>query len=178
VQLRRQQLSGASLFPLFGGDGRVRALMVTTTRSARITIVAWRPGLFRHRLLGPSRLDLAATDLLDGDPGAVQDLWHFDPWWVLAGPRYTGHAAVAPLQHTNLPGYAPSISDVLFDGRLERVRLVATGRAADGTASYRRFAPHVLQDAERERRQRPAPATSAARPGWRLRPFWQRTVDC
>ena len=177
LQLRDRRLEGAALFPLFEGEGRIRAVMVTDDESGRISVVNARAGLFTWRVLGANRLRLRSSDLRDvesPDDWALEDLWHFDPWWELGQPRYASHPGAPSLKRSNLAGYAGAPVSIWFDSGLACVSWVATGSGESW--SLGRFSPSLLARAQGER-PRECPRGAHGRPeavsGWRLNPFWE-----
>jgi hypothetical protein len=133
----------------------------------------WTPGVFVRDWAWRNRLRLRFSDLSDAsiwDDERFDELWHFDPRWVLGDDRYRGHAAVPALRGTNIPGYDPTISDIVFDPGLGRASYVA--RVSAESLSVRRFTADTLAAvAEQRRTARDRPRIAAAI-GWRLRPFW------
>lgn len=130
LELEDGTLERASLFPLFDDTGRTRRFMITAEDSWRIMLVDWSRDLFRRERLRRNRLRHRYADLSDASASEAQridDLWHFDPWWVLTEPRYAGHEAVPTLRATNIPGYDSTLSRIWFDGTLARVTHVAIG---------------------------------------------------
>jgi hypothetical protein len=163
----------AALFPLFNDAGHTQMVMITAQESRRIMVADWAPGLFVRDWAWRNRLHLRSTDLNDAsmwDDEHVDELWHFDPWWVLGDERYRGHAAVPALRNTNIPGYDPTISDIVFDSDLGRASYVA--RVSADSLSIRRFSADSLAEVgEKRRSARDRPRVAAA-VGWQLRPFW------
>lgn len=177
LELEDRPLDDASLFPLFDDQGRTRILMITTEEHARIMLADWAPGLFARDWPWRNRLRLRSTDL-DGasvwDEERFDDLWHFDPWWVLGEERYQGHGALPALRGTNIPGYDSTMSEVIFTSDLGRVSHVVTGSGQ--SVKSRRFAADTLATIARRRATRARPrAVPPAAVGWRLRPFWRIT---
>ena len=174
LELEDRSLERASLFPLFDDEGRTRMLMITAEEDGRIMLADWAPDLFVRDWAWRNRLRLRFADLRDAstwDEERFEDLWHFDPWWVLREDRYHGHRAVPALQSTNIPGHDPAISGFVFDSSLGRASYVSRG-AGDST-SVGRFKANTLAAAANRRRtahERPRGATAA---GWQLRPFWR-----
>lgn len=104
VVLRDAALDDASLFPFFDDLGRVEATVLVWPGSAQILVLDPRPGLARCPLWRPIELDAAYADLRDlapSDDERLRDLDHFDPWWVLAEPRFALHRAIPALKATN-----------------------------------------------------------------------------
>jgi hypothetical protein len=179
LEFEDRPLERASLFPLFDDEGRTRMLMITAEENARIMLADWAPGLFVRDWRWRNRLHLRFTDLDDAsmwDEAHFEDLWHFDPWWVLNDERYQGHAAVPALRSTNIPGYDPAISGIVFDPDLERAAYVIKGSRHSGhSGSVRRFTTDMLTAYAGQRRAAQPRPRSAAAIGWRLRPSWRFT---
>ena len=173
LEFEDRRLDRASLFPLFDDEGRTRMVLITAEENGRIMLADWAPGLFARDWTLRNRLRLRFTDLNDAsmwDEERFEELWHFDPWWVLRDERYQGHGAVPALQRTNIPGYDPTISDIVFDRDLGRASYVA--RVSAESLSIRRFAADTLSAVARQRRAALDRPRVAAAVGWRLRPFW------
>ena len=105
-------------------------------------------------------------ELVEGD-----DLWHFDPRWVLGDERYQGHGTVPHLRSTNIPGYDQTMSGVAFDPSLGRASYVV--RRSGESVSVRRFNAHTLAAAAKRRRATHVRPRGAAAVGWQLRAFWR-----
>jgi hypothetical protein len=170
-------LERASLFPLFDDEGRTRMVMIIAEENARIMLADWVPGLFVRDWLWRNRLRLRFTDLEDAsmwDEERFEELWHCDPWWVLGDERYQGHGAVPALRSTNIPGYDPKISGIVFDQGLERASYVVTrvGTRFDHSVHVQRFKPGTLAAfaGRHTAHRRPRSAVAV---GWRLRPSWR-----
>jgi hypothetical protein len=174
LEFEDRPLDRASLFPLFDDEGRARMVLITAEESGRILLADWAPGVFVRDWNQRNRLRLRFADLRDAsmwEEERFEDLWHFDPWWVLRNERYQGHGAVHVLQSTNIPGYDQTISGLGFDASLGRAAYVV--RRSGDSASVRRFKADTLGAAATRRRaahERPRNAVAA---GWRLRPFWR-----
>ena len=173
LEFEDRPLVRASLFPLFDDDGRTRMLMITAEENGRIMLADWAPGLLARDWAWRNRLRLRFADLNDAsmwDEERFEGLWHFDPWWVLRDERYQGHGAVPALQRTNIPGYDPTISDIVFSRDLGRASYVA--RVSAESLSIRRFTADTLAAVARRRCASLDRPRVAAAVGWRLRPFW------
>jgi hypothetical protein len=175
LELEDRPVERASLFPLFDDEGRTRMVMITAEENARIMVADWTPGMFVREWAIRNHARLRFADLSDASmvDESFEDLWHFDPWWVLRDERYQGHGAVPALQSTNIPGYDPKISGIVFDRGLERASYVVTG--SDNSMRVRRFTANTLAAVAGRRRaahDRSGRATSAE---WRLRPSWRFT---
>jgi hypothetical protein len=173
LEFEDRPLERASLFPLFDDDGRTRMLMITAEENGRIMLADWAPGLLARGWAWRNRLRLRFADLNDAsmwDEERFEELWHFDPWWVLGGERFQGHGAAPALQRTNIPGYDPTVSDIVFDRDLGRASYVA--RVSAESLRIRGFTADTLTAVARQRRAALDRPRVAAAVGWRLRPFW------
>lgn len=171
-----QAVERASLFPFFDGEGTTRELMLTARDSSDILLFPYQPGRLRQRLFRPYRIALRRADLRDGsfeDAQRLATLWHFDPWWELAEPRYAHHSAVPTLRSTNVVGFRETFDRIWFDSQLSRVRLTATGAGEE--TKVKRFSPGLLAKAHHQRSQQSSQPAAFAEPSseWKLSPFWQ-----
>jgi hypothetical protein len=174
LEFEDRPLEDASLFPLFDEEGRTRMVMITAEENARIMLADWAPDLFGRNWPWRKCLHLRFADLADAsvwDEEHLHDLWHFDPWWVLGDERYQGHGSVPGLQSTNIPGYDPTVSDIVFSAGLERASYVV--KASGGqSVKVRRFTADTLV-AMAQRRQATPERPRATVATWRLRPLWR-----
>ena len=169
-----RRLHGASLFPLFDDEGRTQMVLITAEESGRIMLADWAPDLFVRDWALRNRLRLRFADLSDAsmwDEGRFEDLWHFDPKWVLGDERYQGHGAVPHLRSTNIPGYDHTISGMGFDPALGRASHVVRG--SGHSSKVRRFTADTLAAVAGRRRAAHERPRSAVAIGWQLRPFWR-----
>ncbi len=176
LEFEDRRLDRASLFPLFDDEGRTRMVLITAEETGRIMLANWAAGLFVRDWALRNRLRLRFTDLSDAsawEEERFQDLWHFDPRWVLGDERYQGHGAVPPLRSTNIPGYDQTVSGVAFDPSLGRAAYVV--RRSDESVSVRRFNAHTLEAAATLRRAAHVPPRRAAAVGWQPRPSAPRS---
>lgn len=174
LELDDRRLERASLFPLFDDEGRTRMVLLTAEENGRIMLADWAPGVFERDWARRNRLRLRFTDLDDAsmwERGRFEDLWHFDPRWVLGEARYQGHSAVPHLRSTNIPGHDPGISGVTFDQGLARASYVV--RRSGESLSVRRFTADTLAAAARSRRAAHARPRGAVTTEWQLKPFWR-----
>jgi hypothetical protein len=174
LEFEDRQLDRASLFPLFDDEGRTRMVLITAEENGRIMLADWAPDLFVRDWARRNCLRLRFTDLSDAstwDEGRFEDLWHFDPLWVLGEERYHGHGSVPHLRSTNIPGYDPAMSGVAFDPGLSRASYVV--RRSGESVSVRRFTADTLATAATRRPAAHVETRRAAAVGWRLRPFWR-----
>lgn len=174
LELEDRPLERASLFPLFDDEGRTRMVMITVEGDGRILLADWTPGLFVRDWAWRNRLRLRFADLTDAstwDEGRFEDLWHFDPVWVLGEERYQGHGAVPAMRSTNIPGYDQTVSGIGFDAGLGRASFVV--RQSGESVSVRRFSADTLAAVAARRRAASQRPRAAVVGGWRLRPFWR-----
>jgi hypothetical protein len=174
IELEDRPLDRASLFPLFDDEGRTRMVMITAEENGRILLADWAPGLFVRDWAWRNRLRLRFADLSDAsmwDEERFEDLWHFDPVWVLGDERYQGHGAVPALRSTNIPGYDQTVSGMGFDPSLERASYVVKGSGTPWSVQH--FTADTLEAVARRRRAAHERPRGAVVDGWRLRPFWR-----
>ena len=174
LEFEDRPLEGAALFPLFDAEGRTRMVIITAEENARIMLADWAPGLFVRNWTQRNRLRLRFADLNDAsmwDEERFEDLWHFDPWWVLGDERYQGHSAVPTLRSTNIPGYDSTVSGITFDPDLGRASY-ALKKSGD-SVHVRRFTADTLAAMVRRRRAAHERPRGPVAVGWRLRPFWR-----
>ena len=110
VRLHDMTLEGASLFPFFDDTGRIRHYMLVWPASPWIVAFRHRANAIRFRFFWPIEIDksmAALSDLGRERATVLGALWHWDPWWVLAHPRFATHPAVPALKATNIPGHGP-----------------------------------------------------------------------
>jgi hypothetical protein len=176
LEFEDRRLERASLFPLFDDEGRTQMVLITAEESGRIMVADWAPGLFARDWALRNRLRLRFADLSDAsrwDLERFEDLWHFDPRWVLREERYHGHGAVPALQSTNIPGHDSTISGFGFDSSLGHASYAARQLKSGESASVGRFKADTLAAAAKHRRAAHVRPRSDAAVGWRLRPFWR-----
>jgi hypothetical protein len=174
LEFEDRPLDRASLFPLFDEEGRTQMVMITAEENGRIMLADWAPGLFVRDWAWRNRLRLRFADLNDAsmwDEERFEDLWHFDPVWVLGDERYQGHGAVPALRSTNIPGYDQTVSGMGFDPSLGRASYVVKGSGE--SSSVRRFTADTLAAVAQRRRAAHERPRGAIVGGWRLRPFWR-----
>jgi hypothetical protein len=172
LEFEDRSVEHASLFPLFDDEGRTRMVMITAEENARIMLADWTAGLFVREWVMRNRVRLRFADLDDAsmvDEERFENLWHFDPWWVLGDERYQGHGAVPALRNTNIPGYDRTISDIVFDSDLGRPSYVA--RVSAESFSIGRFTSNTLAGIAKRRRVAIDRRRETTAVDWRLRPF-------
>ena len=173
LDLEDRVLDRACLFPLFDEGGRVRLLMITAEESGRILLAPWVQDVFRRRWPRRYRLRLPFTELRDAlpDDQRLEELWHFDPWWVLNDERYRTHDAVPAIRRTNIPGYDTTLQRVRFAPDLAKVAYVVVG--SGDSQAIRRFNTGLLTPSVHARPRVPVRPPDDRPIEWRLRPFWQ-----
>ena len=101
---------------MFDDEGRTRMVMITAVENARIMVANWAPGLFVRDWAMRNRVRLRFADLSDAsmwDEERFEDLWHFDPWWVLGDERYQGMEPCPPAEHERLRPRSGGVRDDL-----------------------------------------------------------------
>jgi hypothetical protein len=178
LEFEDQRLERASLFPLFDDEGQTRMMMITAEEDSRILLADWTPGVFEREWWWRNRVRLRFSDLNDAsmwDEARLDDLWHFDPRWVLRDERFRGHGSVPALQRTNIPGYDTKMTRLTFSPDLGRAAYVVRGSGDSKRPS--RFARDTLAAASQQRRATSVRSRRDVATGWRLRPFWRAPGD-
>lgn len=179
VRLRDVPLDQASVFPYFDHEGQTRALMLVWPPAPEIVVLEHRSDLARARWSGEIDIDVDFAALLDAPSdriAAIAGLWHYDPWWVLAEPRFEGHPSVPVLKATNcVDVFSRPVYGCFFTRDLSRLVGVATSsRSSTGLSAIARssmlFRPELLPPPERPAPNLPGRSSKE----WRLDPFWQR----
>ncbi len=177
VRLDDTVLERAWLFPMFDGQGRVRALLLVWPPAGRIVVLEHRPDLVRVRLWRELRIRSTSGALRDAeaDLAAYAHLWHYDPNWVLRAACFERHAAVPGLKATNCVGsFLKPVHGCYFArdlSRLEDVSVVSktTSGLAALDRAWTRFVPELLP-------KRPEPAQpDREKKSWTLDPSWMRS---
>ena len=93
----------------------------------------------------------------------LTQLWHYDPWWVLAKPPFADHFATPALKRTNCVDRLPTHTEALaFERNLSRVHSVQV-RRGDELQSLEWQSEWLRADDE---------MSLPARPRWVLDPLW------
>lgn len=104
LETPERSIPKAALLPLFDREGKVRRVVFLDPNAADVWF--FDPAVVRVRIpfWGPIQLDSSPGDLQllsAGGLAALGEVWHFDPWWMLADPRYTRSEVAAILKTTN-----------------------------------------------------------------------------
>ncbi len=161
-----------SLFPLFDSAGTTRQVVVVSESPARIYLVNWRPGLVTKPILRPLQLNIslqALEEASEDDARAATVWWHFDPWWLLNERSLVDHSAASYLKETNAVKILEKAQSVTFTRDLSRIAMVCR-LISPGQWEYNAYEPAMLP----ERQVASSRASSHAKTGWQLRPFWDR----
>jgi hypothetical protein len=173
LETPERSIAKAALLPLFDREGKVRRVIFLDPSAPGIWF--FDPAVVRVRipLWGPIRLDSGPGELQLLSPGglaALGEVWHFDPWWLLADRRYARSEVAATLKATNCFEPLSKTGQRL----LYRWNLCRAGWIATRDKGYVRLGP-LLADLPPAERPCPVAAPRVARPGvWVLDPFWAR----
>ncbi len=172
LQAEDGTVEAATLFPMFGHDGTVHHVMVVDEQSSDIRFLDSRQVAARVPMWGAIRLqcDLGSLARLGDElPPMVGRLWHFDPWWMLAEPRYRNIQAADTLKATNCADkMAWPVRSLAYDRKLRKV-IWQVGRK-QGQFEIGRFTPEALPAEHPTLPESEGRLDSSG--GWRLDPFW------
>ena len=171
LETPERSIPKAALLPLFDREGKVLRVVFLAPGSADIWF--FDPAVVRVRipLWGPIRLDSSPGDLQllsAGGVAALGEVWHFDPWWMLADRRYDRSEVAAILKTTNCFEQLSKTGKRLF----YRWNLCRAGWIVTMEKGTVRPGP-LLADLLPAGPPRLATAPTVARAGvWVLDPFW------
>lgn len=172
LQAEDGEIDAATLFPMFGRDGTVHHVMVVDEQSSDIRFLDPGQVAARVPMWGAIRLECGLGCLAWSEeelPAMVGRLWHFDPWWMLAEPRYPNSRAIDLLKATNcVDKMAWPVRGLAYDRKLRKVTW-QVGRK-QGRFEIGRFTPDSLPAEHPTLPESEGPPDS--RSGWRLDPFW------
>ena len=115
-----------SLFPFFDRAGAVEHVLIVDAGSSDLRTFRLDETQLSIPFRGPIRLDGSLQCLDEQVLEQLAPRWHFDPWWLLRDARFEDQAAVPILVRTNCADcFEQSPNDLLFSGRLTRVRKVS-----------------------------------------------------
>ncbi len=167
LRIGSRSYSQTSVFPFFDASGRVQRFMLILPHSPAILDLAARPGAVTRHWWG---LQIAAglePRSLGDQAGELGRLWHYDPWWVLAKPRFSDHPAKAALKATNIVDrLGRATFDLLYSPDLSRITHLRWLSWRPPWIHHSPFTADLLPPAI-SRRDAVQPST-----GWRLNPSW------
>ena len=171
LETPERSIRKAALLPLFDREGKVRR--VAFLDPGATDIWSFDPAVVRVRipLWGPIQLDSSPGELQllsAGGLAALGEVWHFDPWWMLADRRYDRSEVAAMLKTTNcFEPLSKTGKRLLYRWNLCRAGWIITKEK--GTV---RLGP-LLADLPPAEPPCPVAAPRVARSGvWVLDPFW------
>lgn len=170
---------GASLFPLFDCEGKVREVMFAREDSAQVYLASWEPNRFQVPLFGKMNLELGdwfPLPVSETGVERIQGLWHYDPWWILDEARYGSFAWMAQFKATNCVGSCETVSSVYFTSGLQRVWAVNT---VDPKTSAHSVSFEYKKSVLPQSPSQAPPLRDAASDnpiGWRLAPMWESHI--
>ena len=163
-----------TLFPFFDEEGIIRRLMLLVPQ-AGVYILEAESGVLSLDLRGSLKLEepLSFCRKISGDRLAVlARLYHYDPWWLLKRPEYSGLSWVPTIKATNCVRALSErdVTMIYFDRRLSRVRRLAKemepGMEVQETLP---FDPAMLP---RKTCRAIPPRRESRVPGWRIKNRW------
>ncbi len=169
---QNQQFARATAMPMFDGGGQTHAVLLIESGSGTIWYFDRSLGQvirkFGRRLLFTGQIRRVDFDSI----GALQQLWHYDPWWLLTEERYHDNEFVPALKSTNCVNrFNEKITGVYYRADLDQVSYIRRPCSMYGQ-QMKKFAPGMLplRDVNSGLLPRQQPLES----GWRVSPFWSR----
>ncbi len=159
-----------SLFPFFDANGEVKSLLFVRQEPPDLCSVGFYEGVFEQaHPWATKRVLLPSEGAIALEPGHALDrlaqLWHYDPWWVLAKPPFADHFATPTLKRTNCVDRLPAHTEALaFERNLSRVHSIQV-RRGDEPESLAWESEWLRGDHDEE-------MTLPERPRWVLDPLW------
>lgn len=175
---RDGRLDQATLFPMFDSEGEVLTMVIVDHLGARLFAQPWSPGLVWKPWFRALHIDCSLESLEElsaKDAYEISDLWHYDPWSLLAAPEFARNSATPYLQHTNCADHLKGVNFFFFDSALAGASSVFVHR--NGQALSVMFADLEMPE--------PVPYGDHLRSWgsrgreigeWQLRPFWNRQL--
>ncbi|MDF1597102.1 MAG: hypothetical protein P1T08_13570 [Acidimicrobiia bacterium] len=174
-----------SIFPFFGPDGAVHAVMVTDHIAGTISLASLDEGGVRVPIAG--RCDIPGLRPVDDEGVAtLSGLWHYDPWWVLARPAHSGHWATPLLKRTNCVDFlsegvqslwfARDLSAVTWAEVQDAERMTGKRRTA-GAVTLTRWSPGFLSSAAGRVQRQCGSRPIDPRGAWVLDPIWSKAAE-
>jgi len=169
----------ASVFPFFTAEGEVRWVLFVPTEPVGMRLFRWAPGRFHtpwFKALRIAEPNAAKPMVEPSDASVLQDLWHYDPWWLLAADSFRGHAAAGLLRATNCAEVIATPSGgavqlVTYERDLSRVEKVLFGSGDNAV-----WKPWTTELLPATYPPRPRHASGRGRRRWRLDPLWARST--
>ena len=95
------RLDKATLFPMFHNSGAVEDVLVVDAHSAELYLIPLTYCSVRAGRWGPVVVNGSLEALTRHSVERIEDLWHFDPWWLLAEKRFDALEVTPLLKATN-----------------------------------------------------------------------------
>ena len=173
---RDGRLNRATVFPMFDVEGEVKSLLVVDHVDGRLFALLWTPGLIYKPWFQVFRVERSLKALEEvtlEQAYELSELWHFDPWWLLAEPDFATKEEAPILKHTNCVSHLTGVEELSFTADLSRI---SYGRVKDAGGVQIRSVqemelPLPIKLAADKNRTR---AASLRQGEWQLRPFWNR----
>lgn len=176
ILAKKQRINGASVFPFFCPSGQVKRLMMLLPDSNIAFMIPFKKGLAKVSWLGTVRLSMSMAELStysDFTREQVEDLYHYDPNWLLSHERFSTYGARALIQRSNCADYFmdKKVGHIRFSRDLSRLERFVMKPAYLNL--FRAPSPEtVLNALPPAQSQTSELSVQGAIGGWQLEPIW------
>lgn len=104
LMAKNERIQGASIFPFFTKDGQVKHLMIVLPDSDAVFLIPHQKGLATVSFFGVVRLSIDSAELkshANFTPWQVDQLYHYDPKWLLTQERFANYWARPLIARSN-----------------------------------------------------------------------------
>jgi hypothetical protein len=175
ITANQQRIKGASVLPFFCKTGQVKRLMILLPELSIPLMIPFEKGVATVSLPGTVKLcvDLSAWDTYsDFTPKHIEDLYHYDPNWLLSRERFSAYWAKTLIQQSNCAGFLnKKVREIRFARDLSLIERVVmrqwylnTFRTPSTEALLSVMPPTKSEQSDL--------SIEGATRGWQLKPIW------
>ena len=118
LMAKNERIQGASIFPFFTRSGQVKQLMIVLPNAKTVFMIPHKKGLATVSFFGRVRLSIDSAELkshANFTPLQVDQLYHYDPKWLLNHERFAAYWAKPLIVRSNCFEYlGGKVSQVLY----------------------------------------------------------------
>jgi hypothetical protein len=175
ILAKNQRIKGASVFPFFGRSGQVKRLMVLLPDSDIALMVPFKSGLAKVSWTGAVRLSMSLAELTACDDFTreqLDDLYHYDPNWMLSQERFSTYWATNLIKQANCADeMEKNVREIRFSRDLSRIESVVMKSSFLNV--FRNISPETVLEAMPATQTKMNNSPIAGNTGgWRIDPIW------